>query len=83
MPNFKTKLSRAIVINNGAMCRAGVYPKGRGVNPPLLTLQNTCAGLCVETVPTNKAREYTRLRPEQRCITLPANRSEIKPYSVS
>ena len=44
---------------------------------PLLTLRNTCAGLCVETVPTNKVREYTGLRPEQRCITLLANRSKI------
>ena len=57
-------------------------PRVEGSTPPIHPL-DTCAGLCVETVPTNKVREYTGLRPEQRCITLPANRSKIKPYSVS
>ena len=38
---------------------------------------NTCAGLRVETVPTNSVQEYTGLRPQQRCIILSANRSKI------
>ena len=45
--------------------------------PPLLTLRNTCAGLRVETVPTNSVQEYTGLRPQQRCIILSVNRSKI------
>ena len=44
---------------------------------PLLTPRNICAGLRVETVPTNGVQEHTGLRPEQRCIIFSANRIKI------
>ena len=44
---------------------------------------NTCAGLRVETVPTNSVQEYTGLRPNRGASSYPPIGARSALYSVS